>query len=128
MLTIKADDVVGRAKAFEAIVEGKPIPEATIPESFKVLVKELNSLGLDIIPIADDGSGVVISDDIDEAEIGTDETVVAAMVDDTVPPATADDDDDAPDTDEDAESDEEVLEEGLETLEGPDEQSLKEEE
>ncbi len=128
MLTIKADDVVGRAKAFEAIVEGKPIPEATIPESFKVLVKELNSLGLDIIPIADDGSGVVISDDIDEAEIGTDETVVAAMVDDTVPPATADDDDDAPDSDEEAESDEDVLEEGLETLEGPDEQSLKEEE
>ena len=50
MLTIKSDDVVGRAKAFEAIVKGIEIPEATIPESFKVLVKELNSLGLSVIP------------------------------------------------------------------------------
>ncbi|MFH1289114.1 MAG: DNA-directed RNA polymerase subunit beta [Patescibacteria group bacterium] len=48
MLTIKSDDVVGRAKAFEAIVKGTKIPEATIPESFKVLIKELNSLCLDI--------------------------------------------------------------------------------
>ncbi|MGB9911430.1 MAG: DNA-directed RNA polymerase subunit beta [Microgenomates group bacterium] len=50
MLTIKSDDVVGRAKAFEAIVKGIDIPQANVPESFKVLVKELNSLGLDIIP------------------------------------------------------------------------------
>ena len=50
MLTIKSDDVVGRAKAFEAIVKGSDIPQATIPESFKVLVKELNSLALNIIP------------------------------------------------------------------------------
>jgi len=50
MLTIKSDDVVGRAKAFEAIVKDTQIPEAMIPESFKVLVKELNSLSLNIIP------------------------------------------------------------------------------
>lgn len=50
MLTIKSDDVVGRAKAFEAIVKGVDIPEATVPESFKVLVRELNSLGLSIDP------------------------------------------------------------------------------
>ena len=50
MLTIKSDDVVGRARAFEAIVKGTEIPEATIPESFKVLVRELNSLGLSIEP------------------------------------------------------------------------------
>lgn len=48
MLTIKSDDIVGRSRAFEAIVKGEDIPSATIPESFKVLVKELNSLGLDI--------------------------------------------------------------------------------
>ena len=48
MLTIKSDDVIGRAKAFEAIVKGMEIPEATVPESFRVLVKELNSLCLDI--------------------------------------------------------------------------------
>jgi len=51
MLTIKSDDVVGRAKAFEAIVKGTPIPESTVPESFKVLVKELNSLCLEITPV-----------------------------------------------------------------------------
>ncbi|KKP55834.1 MAG: DNA-directed RNA polymerase subunit beta, partial [Microgenomates group bacterium GW2011_GWD1_33_9] len=50
MLTIKSDDIVGRAKAFEAIVKGTDIPESTIPESFKVLVRELNALGLSIIP------------------------------------------------------------------------------
>jgi len=50
MLTIKSDDIVGRAKAFEAIVKGVDIPEATVPASFKVLVRELNSLGLAIEP------------------------------------------------------------------------------
>lgn len=63
MLTIKSDDVVGRAKAFEAIVEDTEIPEATVPESFKVLVKELNSLGLDIIPIEETDSFVTAGDD-----------------------------------------------------------------
>ncbi|KKR78066.1 MAG: DNA-directed RNA polymerase subunit beta [Candidatus Curtissbacteria bacterium GW2011_GWA1_40_9] len=48
MLTIKSDDVVGRAKAFEAIIKGEEIPHALIPESFKVLVKELNSLSLNV--------------------------------------------------------------------------------
>lgn len=48
MLTLKSDDVVGRAKAFEAIVKGTEIPEATIPESFRVLMRELNSLGLSV--------------------------------------------------------------------------------
>jgi len=50
MLTIKSDDVVGRARAFEAIVKGSDIPASTIPESFKVLVKELQALGLNVIP------------------------------------------------------------------------------
>ena len=50
MLTLKSDDVVGRSKAFEAIVKGEPIPLSSVPESFKVLVKELNSLGLAILP------------------------------------------------------------------------------
>ena len=49
-LTIKSDDVVGRAKAFEAIVKGTDIPASTVPESFKVLVKELQALGLNVIP------------------------------------------------------------------------------
>lgn len=75
MLTIKSDDVVGRAKAFEAIVEGQDIPEATVPESFKVLVKELNSLNLDVIPIQEQVE--VIEEDVpaeDEADDDTTET------------------------------------------------------
>ncbi len=51
MLTIKSDDIVGRAKAFEAIVKGVDIAQTTVPESFKVLVKELQSLGLNIVPV-----------------------------------------------------------------------------
>jgi DNA-directed RNA polymerase subunit beta len=51
MLTLKSDDVVGRSKAFEAIVKGLPIPDSTLPESFKVLVRELNALGLSILPM-----------------------------------------------------------------------------
>lgn len=68
MLTIKSDDVVGRARAFEAIVKGVDIPEATIPESFKVLVRELNSLGLSI----EAKGGVYFSDDAGKQE-NTDE-------------------------------------------------------
>jgi len=51
MLTIKSDDVHGRAKAFEAIVKGEEIPTPTVPEAFRVLCKELNSLSLNVIPL-----------------------------------------------------------------------------
>jgi DNA-directed RNA polymerase subunit beta len=50
MLTIKSDDIEGRTKAFQAIIKGDPIPEPAIPESFKVLVKELAGLSLDVSP------------------------------------------------------------------------------
>ena len=48
MLTVKSDDVVGRVKTYEAIVKGENIPEPGVPEGFKVLIKELQSLGLDV--------------------------------------------------------------------------------
>ena len=64
MLTIKSDDIVGRAKAFEAIVKGTEIPESTIPESFKVLVRELNALGLNILP-----KGVILAKDTPEEDV-----------------------------------------------------------
>jgi DNA-directed RNA polymerase subunit beta len=51
MLTIKSDNVQGRTKAFEAIIKGIDIPQSTVPESFNVLIKELNALGLNIEPI-----------------------------------------------------------------------------
>lgn len=62
MLTLKSDDIVGRARAFEAIVKGTDIPEATIPESFRVLVRELNSLGMAI----DAKGGVYTKTEFDE--------------------------------------------------------------
>ncbi len=58
MLTIKSDDVVGRSKAFEAIVKGVDIPTPKVPESFKVLIKELQAIGLNVLPI-----GAVINAD-----------------------------------------------------------------
>jgi DNA-directed RNA polymerase subunit beta len=69
MLTIKSDDVLGRAKAFEAIVKGVEIPESTIPESFKVLVRELNSLGLAIEPRGVSLARVDENSDTDGAEL-----------------------------------------------------------
>jgi DNA-directed RNA polymerase subunit beta len=70
MLTIKSDDVVGRAKAFEAIVKGTDIPESTIPESFKVLVKELQALGLSVTP-----SGAVTAKPVATVPTAADEAV-----------------------------------------------------
>jgi len=70
MLTIKSDDVLGRAKSFEAIVKGTDIPEASVPESFNVLVNELKALGLDIVPI-----GVV--EKSEESEIDKEEVWVS---------------------------------------------------
>ncbi|MGD9559586.1 MAG: DNA-directed RNA polymerase subunit beta, partial [Oscillospiraceae bacterium] len=55
ILTVKSDDVVGRVKTYEAIVKGQPVPRAGIPESFRVLIKELQSLGLDVVVQDEDG-------------------------------------------------------------------------
>jgi DNA-directed RNA polymerase subunit beta len=109
MLTIKSDDVVGRAKAFEAIVEGTDIPEATVPESFKVLVKELNSLALDIVPL----NKVEVEVPIDESTAEADAALAAAAADPS--DQTADDtgtisSDDTPDEGEEKETENEVIE------------------
>ena len=63
MLTVKSDDVVGRVKTYEAIVKGEEIVEAGVPESFKVLVKELRSLGLSIDVINEDEQTVDFTED-----------------------------------------------------------------
>ena len=62
ILTVKSDDVVGRVKTYEAIIKGENIPKAGIPESFKVLLKELQALALDITLLDDDGSEVRLKD------------------------------------------------------------------
>jgi DNA-directed RNA polymerase subunit beta len=66
MLTIKSDDTVGRVKAYEAIVKGENIPEPSIPESFKVLLKEMQSLALDVKVVAEDGGDVAVREEDDE--------------------------------------------------------------
>ncbi|MCD7776145.1 MAG: DNA-directed RNA polymerase subunit beta, partial [Firmicutes bacterium] len=92
ILTVKSDDVVGRVKAYEAIVKGQNIPQPGVPESFKVLVKELQALALDINVLDDDGNVVdlsTLSDDmdptssapvVDEEDIG--ETVATDDIED----------------------------------------------
>ena len=65
ILTVKSDDVVGRVKTYEAIIKGENIPEPGIPESFKVLLKELQSLGLDVRVLKDDNTEVEMTESID---------------------------------------------------------------
>ena len=66
MLTIKSDDTVGRVKAYEAIVKGENIAEPSIPESFKVLLKEMQSLSLDVHVLSEEGAEVEVREEDDE--------------------------------------------------------------
>jgi len=95
MLTIKSDDVRGRANAFEAMVKGDDIPAPSVPESFKVLMRELNSLGLTVNPI-------------DSEEVEEDEGPVEPLSPDEIP----DDPEEIPEesSEEEGESDEETPE------------------
>jgi len=66
ILTVKSDDVVGRVKTYEAIVKGENVPESGIPESFRVLVKELQSLGLDVKVYSDGNEEVALKEYVEE--------------------------------------------------------------
>ena len=66
MLTVKSDDIVGRVKTYEAIVKGENIPEPGVPEGFKVLIKELQSLGLDMKLYNKNNEEVELKENIDE--------------------------------------------------------------
>lgn len=104
ILTVKSDDVIGRVKAYEKIVKGENIPEPGVPESFKVLLKELQSIGLDVRILNENGEEVVIKelDDEDTADRMSEEEVTeliganggTASASQTAP-ATADGDDSA---------------------------------
>ena len=78
ILTVKSDDVVGRVKTYESIVKGENIPEPGVPESFKVLIKELQSLALDIKVLTEEKEEVpikgMIEDEFDDASLGLEET------------------------------------------------------
>lgn len=66
ILTVKSDDVVGRVKTYEAIVKGENVPEPGVPESFKVLIKELQSLGLDVKVLSEENQEIEISEEEDD--------------------------------------------------------------
>ena len=83
ILTVKSDDVLGRVKAYEAIIKGDSIPTPGIPESFKVLVKELQAIGLDIKVWDDDHNELVLrelDDEYAQAEPETEEEVEEAII------------------------------------------------
>ena len=69
ILTVKSDDVIGRVKTYEAIIKGDNIPEAGIPESFKVLLKELQALGLDVRVLREDNTEVELGENIDYGDV-----------------------------------------------------------
>ena len=70
ILTVKSDDVVGRVKTFESIVKGQNVPPAGIPESFKVLIKELQSLGLDIKVLDKNNEEIDLKQNFDDEDAG----------------------------------------------------------
>src|SRR5699024_6510192 len=74
ILTVKSDDIVGRVQTYEAIVKGENVPEPGVPESFKVLIKELQSLGMDVKMLTSE------MDEIDLRELDEDDTNVAGKL------------------------------------------------
>ena len=77
ILTVKSDDVVGRVKTYEAIVKGQPVPQPGIPEAFRVLMKELQSLGLDMRVQDEDGNEIDIKQNYDDDDMGFDHSDLA---------------------------------------------------
>ena len=108
ILTVKSDDVVGRVKTYEAIVKGENVPDPGIPESFKVLVKELQSIGLDIKVLNEDDEEVSLKDDDDDDIATTASTLdldMAGKVVEGVPDSRQNDDYDGTDDTEDTNDD-----------------------
>ena len=68
ILTVKSDDLIGRQKTYEAIVKGEPVPKPGVPESFKVMIRELQGLGLDVRVLDENGDVVDLRNDGDEDE------------------------------------------------------------
>ncbi|MBQ8411267.1 MAG: DNA-directed RNA polymerase subunit beta, partial [Ruminiclostridium sp.] len=71
ILTVKSDDVVGRVKTYEAIVKGENVPKPGVPESFKVLIKELQSLGLDVKVLDENNEEIDLKQTFDDDDMGT---------------------------------------------------------
>ena len=114
ILTVKSDDVVGRVKTYEAIVKGQPVPQPGIPEAFRVLMKELQSLGLDVRVQDVDGNEVDIKQNYDDDDVGFDNSDLS-IGDDVMVESELNDDysiEEAPEQD-DEEPDDSVFSEDL---------------
>ncbi|MNZ83614.1 DNA-directed RNA polymerase subunit beta [compost metagenome] len=72
ILTVKSDDVVGRVKTYESIVKGENVPEPGVPESFKVLIKELQSLGMDVKILTENEEEIEMKENDDEDDASGD--------------------------------------------------------
>ena len=109
ILTVKSDDVVGRVKAYESIVKGDNIPEPGVPESFKVLIKELQAIGLDIKVLNEDAKEIAIRDeedeDINEKARSLDLDVEGVDENSAAPPPPADDYEESAEAEESADED-----------------------
>ena len=81
ILTVKSDDVVGRVKTYEAIVKGENIPEPGVPESFKVLIKEMQALALDVKVLGDVGEEIAIKESVDDDMSGLEVNIEGAEMD-----------------------------------------------
>lgn len=81
ILTVKSDDVVGRVKTYEAIVKGENIPEPGVPESFKVLIKEMQSLALDVKVLGDVGEEIALRESVDDDIAGLEVNIEGAETD-----------------------------------------------
>ena len=119
ILTVKSDDVVGRVKTYEAIVKGQPVPKPGIPEAFRVLMKELQSLGLDMRVQDADGNEVDIKQNYDDDDMGFDNSDLA-LGDDVMVESELAGDYSIEDADADAEFEEEDEEPNPEDLESDD--------
>jgi DNA-directed RNA polymerase subunit beta len=115
MITIKSDDVVGRVKVYESLVKGLPIPKSGVPESFRVLLKEFQALGLDITVLNDEGNFV----DIKELEKEDDDTYLSTDEFESSEEVVPDSEEEPieEDIDEEEDIDFDDLEPGLEDLE-----------
>jgi len=94
ILTVKSDDIVGRVKTYEAIVKGENIPEAGVPESFKVLIKEMQSLCLDIKVLGENNQEIEIKEDSDTDGIAAIERMVDRELEDKARAETEEAEDD----------------------------------
>jgi DNA-directed RNA polymerase, beta subunit len=100
ILTVKSDDVVGRVKTYEAIVKGDNVPEPGIPESFKVLIKELQSLSLDVKVLTETDEEIKVDEDTESNLENIGEEVVYVEGEDEMINETYEDDEDSDDIDE----------------------------